>query len=74
MVRVIPTPLIFHTFRVRVSAVPGTKSALARCVVRLARRFGQNRFIGEAPMNVAEAAVLPEIGRPVNKPSFKNRS
>jgi prepilin-type processing-associated H-X9-DG protein len=30
--------------------------------VRLARRFGSNGFIGEAPMTTAEAAVLPGTG------------
>ena len=33
--------------------------ALARGAVRLARRLGSDRFIGEAPMITAEAAVLP---------------
>jgi hypothetical protein len=44
-------------------AVSGTTRALARGAVRLARRFGLNGFIGEAPMTTAEAAVLPGTGR-----------
>jgi hypothetical protein len=47
----------------RVSAVSGSTRALARGAVRLARRLGSNRFIGEAPMKTAEAAVLPGTGR-----------
>ena len=36
--------------------------ALARGAVRPARRLGSSRFIGEAPMKTAEAAVLPGTG------------
>jgi len=55
----------------RLSAAPGSTRALARGAVRLARRFGSSRFIGEAPMKTAEAAVLPGTG---NRPYVQAES
>ena len=45
----------FQTTRVRVSVVSGSTCAFAR-------RFESKRFIGEAPMVKAEAAVIPGTG------------
>ena len=69
----------FPLARARCAAlVPGTTRALACCAVRLARRGLGQRFIGEAPMNTAEAAVLPETLQasrfPASKPPPGDRS
>ena len=56
----IPTARSFHPLRSPDALAPGTTCALACCAVRLARHGLGQRFIGEAPMTTAEAAVLPE--------------
>jgi hypothetical protein len=68
-----PTSPSFKPSRVRASVVSGSTRALARGAVRLARRFGSSRFLGGAPMNTAEAAVLPGTGKTAGSSLPNNR-